>query len=533
MRWRFAYFKIELVLFLLLVIVNCSLLFITKYFPTHDGGAHLYNTNIIYNLLFEKNSIYSEYFKLSPEVLPNWASYIILIPLNKLVSFEVAEKIYLLIFLAFTPIVFRKLILKFNSSNPELSYTIFPFTHFSLFYMGFFNFSFGILMFLLTTLVYLNYFDKFKTKNIIFLFLCLVATYFSHIFCFITVALFIFSHFALYTILNFRINGIRNLISFLKFRALIILLFSSLIFYWIFQFFAKRPSVGNEIFLETNVILQMIFELRPLIAFGDSEKIFTSLLLYLIFGTFILILVYRIYLIFKLKKIENWLKPNDVFLIIALIFMSLIFIEPNEDGYGGYITVRLVFFMFVFILGWLATTTIYRPISFVLIGTYVCVSFFNLYEKSKGVKFLNAQIKKLEGPMKLVEENKILIPTYWASEYLWQGLYFNNYIAANKNIVILENYEADTQYFPVLWKESSFPYIKLGSLGIESSCYAWKSGPKYRKYKIVDYVLFYGAQEKNDCYMKLKDVVIKNYNLIYNKDDIRLYKIMLEKPLIN
>lgn len=519
------YHKIELLIFVGLLLSNCSLLFITKYFPTHDGGAHAYNTNIIYNLIFEKNSIYHQFYKLSHEVLPNWISYFFLLSLKPFISFELAEKLLLLLFFALTPIVFRILVKFFNPNNIELTYLIFPFLHFSLLYMGFFNFFCGILLFLVTTTYYLHIPDKFRVKHQFFLFICMLATFFAHIFCLVAILLFIFTHTIYYFILNYKKTGSIGVYKWFKRLILLVFLPSVVIFYWVYQYFSKRPSEGKETFLNSDDIIKMITELRPLIAFGDGEQKYTIILFFAISLLFISAISLKVYCIIKNKSFSNSLHNNDIFLALGVLFALLAFVLPNEDGYGGYITLRLIYFMFLFIIVWIATNSIRRiiwiPCMLIFLGSH----FFLLKEKSNGVKFLNAQIKKLEIPMKLIENNKILIPTYWAQDYLWQGYHFNNYIAANKNIMILENYEADTKYFPVLWKENFIPYVEIDGSNNDSSCHGWKSGPKHRRHQKADYVLFFGEQSKNDCYSKLIETVSKKYSLIYIKDDIRLYKL--------
>ncbi len=62
--------KIEPYVFLLILLINVAPIFGVKYFVTLDGGAHCNNANIIRALLTETESIYSNIYKINPELVP-------------------------------------------------------------------------------------------------------------------------------------------------------------------------------------------------------------------------------------------------------------------------------------------------------------------------------------------------------------------------------------------------------------------------------------------------------------------------------
>ena len=62
--------KYEVYFFYSLVLINLIPLLITKYFPTVDGPAHLYNARLIIDLLANNTSPLADYFVFNSNLLP-------------------------------------------------------------------------------------------------------------------------------------------------------------------------------------------------------------------------------------------------------------------------------------------------------------------------------------------------------------------------------------------------------------------------------------------------------------------------------
>ena len=88
--------KHEKMLFLLVTIANLSPIFIGRFFPTLDGPSHLYNSNLIVNLLFNSEGL-TPFYAFNPELVPNWSGHFILVLFSSILPSYMAEKILLLI----------------------------------------------------------------------------------------------------------------------------------------------------------------------------------------------------------------------------------------------------------------------------------------------------------------------------------------------------------------------------------------------------------------------------------------------------
>ena len=67
--------------------------------------------------------------------------------------------------------------------------------------------------------------------------------------------------------------------------------------------------------------------------------------------------------------------------------------------------------------------------------------------------------------------------------------YLSNYLGCLRNVLVAENYEASTGYFPVLWR-SNAPHVTIGNLEPQRAPSNWNvgKGPRINS----DYVLLIG-----------------------------------------
>ncbi len=515
--------RFEFVFFITVLLINASVLVSTKYFPTYDGGSHAYNTNILRELLFNKDSVYRPYFEINPEILPNYLGNIILLILDPFVSFATAEKILLALIFVFVPLCFRSIVKKFNG-NLYLSYLIFPFIQNNLLHMGFHNYTLGILCCLLTIRCYLNLNNEINIKQILLLFVCFGLAYFSHLFTFIITLIFISVHSLLHLLINYNAIKIFGMLKWIVSRAMNVLIPASLFIFFTASYFLRRPSQGKIDFLPVSELNSFILDLAPLQVFGQAERPNCLVLFFVLFSLFIITLYHRITIYKKGESLLGIFKVNDVFFIIALLFIYLIYTQPDKDGHYGYISIRFVFFMFLFFIFWIATNIISNRIVIPLLIIYLFFSYQLFIQKKEGIAFINTQLKRLDKPMQLIKPNSVVMQAYFAN-YLWQGTHYVNYMGADKSVVVLDNYEADIGYFPIIWNETKIPHVKFGDTSTENLCFKWKTGGNDRPVVVADYFLCFGESPDDGCYKEIQEVLHNHYTIIYQSLDLRFYKL--------
>ena len=127
-------------LFYFVLVLNVVLLCFTRFYPSMDGPAHLYNSNIL-NHLIRGNTTLSEFYSINTVPIPNWTSHFLLSIFHIVLPAWLAEKALLVLYVSGMAFSFRFLIKELNPENIPLSILIFPFIYSFLFHLGFYNFS--------------------------------------------------------------------------------------------------------------------------------------------------------------------------------------------------------------------------------------------------------------------------------------------------------------------------------------------------------------------------------------------------------
>lgn len=496
---------------------NLLPVFLVNTFVTLDGGAHGYNTNILHDLLFNDGNSYGDYFKLNHELVPNLTSHIIFLALTSFLPYAIAEKILVASFLLFLPIFYRRLVLYYQPSNTFASYLIIPFTHYSLLYLGFYNFSIALVLMLACILYWLKNKIQMSFKNYLLLFCIFTLIYFSHVFVFAITLLFIGFDVGLNTIKDLtqsKVNRLSTLTNFIKTSTPLAIIASPFLVL-MFLYFKKRPCLGHDKFLTDEQIFRMFKDVEVLVPFNEKFEEYSAWFFYGLSALFVFILFHRI----KKKNFTSVIK--DTWLILSTVLVWLLFKFPDDDGYAGYISIRFVILFYIFILIWLSIHEL-KPIWYLIIIVVFCYPYLQLRKENRhSERSFNIELEKTKQALMLIKENKTLVSFNFSDN--WLAGHFANYLATDKNIIVLDNYEAYTGYFPVSWNYDKLKQFTVSD-SINLSCLnVPKLGPNTPKAE-PDYVHIYGNQNQNECYSNLKRLLDRNYIKIYQKDKVLLFK---------
>lgn len=425
-----------------LILINVIPVFCFQYFPTMDGAAHLYNVQLIRELL-EGNGFISDYFKLQNSIVPNWMGHFFLLLYGFVFSPNWAEKLMLITYFIGLPLTFRYFINQITSIynkplNQSLAvYLIFPLTYSMTLHYGFFNFSFG-LVFLFWTLGYFfkSYGSMTNRKGLVFGVL-LLMTYLSHFFVFGLLLIFLFIAFV---VLYFGSHGKASFSSMIKagLRYIVFALPALILCAMYLTVFSYGGKSNSE---EIAILFHWLINARPLIYFEENEfsKIFFFVLV-------LWSLIVGLYLI-KKRKLEIGGKLMILFWVIALLLYLLL---PNESSSAGFISIRMATIFFLFWVGLLSVITInrYVTIGLIIIALFVHFKITDRFIKN-GQEYSDLATEIVEVSKYLKNEPKIL-PINNTGD--WVKAHFSNYLGINQAAVIMDNYEASNSYFPVRWK---------------------------------------------------------------------------------
>jgi hypothetical protein len=162
-----------------------------------------------------------------------------------------------------------------------------------------------------------------------------------------------------------------------------------------------------------------------------------------------------------------------------------------------------------------------NKISFVVI---LFVSFALMNYRTHYLKKYGTMAKEFVKISEYLDENSIILPVR-SSDY-WLDLHFSNYLGISKTLIILENYEACTGYFPLEWNTVNMPMIVLADTVRKDLCLYNKFPGHMPDSLFIDYVIKWGEKPLEGCKEWVSTLVSQTYDTVYYSqiNDITLFK---------
>jgi len=450
--FRIAFAQWETHIFYGFLLLGLFPLFLNRYFVTLDGPSHLYNGMLLKTLLEAGDAgEISRLYSLNPFPVPNLLTHWLFAGFSVFLPDFLTEKAVLFIYLFFTPLIFRKLILLVAPQNGVFSWLMILFVHNQNFYFGFFNFSFGLLFLFLTLYYFLKHRSNFSLGKIFVLGLLFLLTYFSHLMVFLI-------SFALIAGLSLteNTNKRNSRLSSSEIKAvsgrLVKMVLSALpalilAFLYLLRFDSLEDHPQR---MELKKMLEWIVDIRPLLAlrYGFPWKSFTWLLFIL------LMIMLAVRIVTSRKKGRSareetfpdefpvsWIKNTLLVWTSGLLVMFLV--VPNAI----LLSERLILLFFLFFISWLATGKYpgWLHITAVIIILVFHISFTRMYNYTLGG--YSKDVMSIKEAVKDIPTGSLVLPLNYNEK--WVYLHISGYVGTDKPLALLENYESSLSWFPV------------------------------------------------------------------------------------
>jgi hypothetical protein len=447
--------SIEKIGFAFLLLLSMLLIIIPKYYITGDGASHIYNAKVFVDyLLSNDRQFYKPFYEINRNIDPNWTSQIILGIFTKIFPYWLAEKMFQIIYVAAFAHGFRKLIKSVSTNHTSISLLFYPFCFTLPFQMGFYNYSlaYPILFYVLA------YFIKnrnlfFGLQQIIFTLGILILS--------LTHGM-VASHCILLCSFIILLDAIDEYKQKKTFLAIINdaapKLVSMLIGIFILIAFAMRQG--------------LLTSPHPL---SVSEKLSNFVRLYCCQSTMHIenipaiglgIGIVIISIIFFTQGKCNDNKIRNVYLIFAIYTLLGYLSAPNTIGYAGGTDIRLAFLPPLFVLLAASTYSVSKKIenTVAIFAIIITISFISI--RFNNVISASNETKKLLLIAKKIETKKTILTIQYNThgsknqfEIDNSFLHIFDYIGAmqNKKLILLNNYEADLNYFSLHWRAGMNP----------------------------------------------------------------------------
>jgi len=359
----------------------------------------------------------------------------------------------------------------------------------------------------------------------IVLFLLLTLTYFSHVFIFVLSLLILGLRVVFTTLIKFIYNSEKStseIISvFIKKSGFILIAALVPITLFLIYYF-NQDSVSSYSYLDKKELMLQFINLKSLIVYSPLfEQAYTRKIFYLV----ALLTVYALTVsIFKINEsiIESSkVKKGDSYFwfFVVILILALFLTVPDSDGDAGYISFRLGYIAYLLVFIWFSYFIFKKWLTYVVVVVLIGFNLKLVDFYSTVLKDLNKIALDVEATAELIEPNSVVLPINSSSNWLMP--HFSNYLGIEKPMVILENYEASTGYFPVKWNIKSLQMYLEKKDVISYKCENWLI--HYKASIAVDYVFILGNEFEPSEACKSK---LNLFSLIYETDFIRLYKRM-------
>lgn len=208
------------------------------------------------------------------------------------------------------------------------------------------------------------------------------------------------------------------------------------------------PKALNAEFLSPSELIMGLVKLKALVGYNDNiETPFTLVIAITLFSLLLLAL-------FKSrsnpKRTPLKYTPQIVWISLPLLVLVGYFILPNGNDYAGFVSIRFNFMFFLFLVILLSTFKL--PNKWLIRGGAI-IALASLFLNAYHFKTLY-QLNKVATSCysigeKLTEEDIVKSISFNSN---WATAHFSNYAGIQNTPLLLENYEASTNYFPLTWK---------------------------------------------------------------------------------
>jgi hypothetical protein len=508
--------QLDGVLFVALLAASVAPIWWFHYFPSQDGPAHLENAVILREYTNPDRALLRDFYTINTHPEPNWLTHLLLAALMTFVPILAAEKILLTGYLLLLPLSLRYVIKALRSDAAFLALLVFPFVPNLFFHMGFHNFCYSLPLFFFVVGYWLNYLDTFSWKRTAVLMMLGLILFFGHLVSLVAAWIVIGIHALWLTALDIRAASAHGRGTLFRYcqalwpriqAPVIAFLPSLLLALWFLsrQGWRARPAENPE-----GSAWSILIRLESLVSFSMYEEIVAV-------GISILFVALTLYVL--KERLKNWMAaPGDGLLLAALAFIALYFLTPPALAGGLFVNFRLTLYPCFALMLWFATQPVIEKARWILriaaIGGAVALLGLHVHAYAQADDYLEEMVQVADA----IEPSHTLLPLNFMqpgvspdgkllSMRVGPFRHAAGYIAAERHIINLKNYEATTGYFPILYRPELNPYRLMGKdarvldHGLDSVPprisflgYAKATG------RPVDYVLIWGLrpEQQND-----------------------------------
>jgi hypothetical protein len=523
------------ILFGAVVVAYVALLWAFPYVPTQDGPTHVNNAEILRELGDPRLSVLREFYTLNYTLAPNWLDHAALVGLMSLLPILIAEKVFLSGYVVLLPLSMRYALHWIDPRSTWLALLGFPFIYNYLFHMGFYNFSYSLPMFFFLIGYWLRRRGRFTARDIVPLAVLSLCLYFCHIVSFVMgwAAIGLLSGSLvlarLWRAAGDRKSFVREAWLAVRAHALVPICAAAPAAILAGMFLQQQGGVGSVVFLPRRLLLDRLIHLDALVSFDDKERWFSTSIVLLFAGLIAYFVVRRL--------TRRSIHRSDALLLLAAAFTAIYLLAPQAMANGGWLTDRLSLYPFFALILWFGAQSVGGRLRLALSIVALAAAGSVLALQFSNYARLNPYLAEYISAGAFMEPNTTLLPLCFSYGQAADGgplstkvapfLHPAGYIAANRGVIDLNNYEATETYFPTRFRPQLDPFRYIGLGGRECTLEAKAPRVEFLTYPQrtgghVDYVLLWAVRAEQMADPDAQSVFLQlqqAYELIWASPD--------------
>lgn len=498
------------------------------YYLTGDGPCHVYNAQILHDLWCHKNTLfYNRFYEVNTQPNPNWLSTIVIALLLFIVKGAIAEKIFLTFYIAIYISGGWLLLRKISGKSSYWKFVVFIFIFTMPLAKGFYNFSFSIAFYFWMIWSWLSILERRNIGNGLLFFFFSFLTFFTHLLPFVFGTITCTALLISYSIATRQEQNETRIKNFFFKNGLLLALLLAPFVILMGWFTGSQGGMQIHIGHHFYRLIELV-RFKYIVTLDHNEVLFCMLAGFTLSLLFCILLFYSVRSSLKINKYDGF--------VLALLFVTFVYLFFPEEFLGRLILISMRTQLFVWIL--VVCVISYRVPSekirntfgLILFGYFIALSIVRLSCQV----IASRAVADIMSSAKYIKPNSVVLPLNFNLNGLdeksrqvfdqnWPFRHAYQYMGTEKPLIILDNYEANTGYFPLLWNENINPYRLLGK---EAGIEGMPPFVKIKEYKqtsgvTIDHILMW-------CYDPsfLSD---RNFNILY-KEINESYHIIYATP---
>jgi hypothetical protein len=449
---------LEPLLFGLLTLAHLIPLWRFRYFSTNDGPAHLYNAWALKTLLFEPHSVLHHYLAINLNPEPNYLSHLLLMGGLAVGPPWLAEKLVLTLCVVSLPLAVRYLVASWQPKAAFLSILSFPFIYSVVFQFGFYNFCLSLALLLWVIGYWKRHVSIIKPRwqHVCGLTLGVSLLYAAHPLSYLVSGLIlgVLALEQLYlseTAISSNPQPLRSLL-----RSLGILFLAYLptlpLLGW---YFWQKGTASSQAAGSISQTLWAWVTLDPIHIMQSAEGTYRRILAVVLFG----LVLYSGWKHLQRRRVA----PAWGWVVVSLLLVLAYINMPDSVAGGGVIRPRLGLLSYLCLFGLLATVPYSSSIKWglVVIGSVLSLALISF--RAGKYQSINAGVEEFCSVVAYMPRGATFLPlNFGHAQQMPDGKQYGTYIdvfthaggypSVERQLISVENYEAQTGYFPLVWK---------------------------------------------------------------------------------